>query len=161
MSAPEIVHRYYFSKGEVIAALFANSPACEFTDVAVVGDEVIVEFAGPKNDPVDAGEMQDKTEVPPPEAPPEDKQAPSAPDETMPPPERPKGRIEQEALALCEDNLFRIFCQERGGSDPVEFVREKCRVADLAMLDAGSSQKYAVSRFRDLSADFDVWARGD
>lgn len=171
---PTIVHRHYFSTREVIAALFADPPACEVSEVLVDGDEVMISFVNPKAIGLSQTESKQASGH---DAAAVDDGAPSRTagsdlqedvnpgmEEEEPPgegPKRPTGPIEQEAIALCEDNLFRIFCKADGYDQAEEFILNKCHLNDLLLLDGGSAQKYGVSRFRDLKAEFDVWAMGE
>lgn len=144
---PIPVHRYLFSKEEVVAALFDNALPCEYRDVRVEGDEVIVEFVNPKIiDDVPAKPRDPDIDFP--------GDQPAAPAETR---RSPAGDNEREADGLCASKAFQTFLEVKTEEAARRVLLDRTRAKVFAELDTVKSWK---ANFRDVVAEYEMWMRG-
>ena len=145
---PTPVQRYLFSKEEVIAALFDVTIPCEFKDVRIDGDEVVVEFVNPRvvDQPQPQGGDQDQAEQPP--------ERPIAPEQSR----SRAGENEYEAISLCETQGFRTFLEVKTAEAAQRILLERCHAKIFSEFDTVKTWK---ANFRDVVAEYEVWLRGD
>lgn len=151
---PTPVHRYLFSKDEIIAALFDVKPSCDYPEIRIDGDEVVIEFVNPKgvehllDTPEDDGGF------------PGDQPSKMDDSDTQRQPEekRTVGDNEREAIDLCNNKAFQTFLEVKTPEAAQRVLLDRTHAKHLGELDTVKSWK---ANFRDVVAEFDMWMRGD
>lgn len=159
---PIPVNRYLFSKEEVVAALFDNAPPCEYRDIRVEGDEVVIEFVNPKF----VDDVPVKEDVPEDQFPGDRQRQDTAADEHLSPLEyaqqqqakrAPAGENEREANGLCASKAFQTFLEVKTEEAARRILLERTHAKAFSEFDTVKSWK---ANFRDVVAEYDMWMRG-
>jgi hypothetical protein len=159
---PTLTHRYLFSKEEIIAALFDVKPTCDYPEIRIDGDEVVIEFVNPKHveqqlttpeDDTFPGDQPSKTDDE------DERLSPLEYSQKVEQQQRkPAGENEREALDLCGQKIFQTFLEVKTEEAAQRVLLERCHAKSLSELDTVKSWR---ANFRDVVAEFDMWMRGD
>jgi hypothetical protein len=140
------------SKEEVIAALFDNAVRCQYRDIRIDGDEVVVEFVNPATDDTIADSTGDDEQHRA-----EDSRQPAAPEPDKPHLEK-IGPNEAEITDLIEQGVFRAFLSAANREQAKAIVLEKTNASSFSQFDR---EKYKRANLRDLIGEYQAWLMGE